>query len=453
MSVQYGCGRPSIESAGNSGSSKASPAVGTERLWVSRLLPLGYSFADQVFSVGATFLANVVLARTQSKEHYGMFALSYSVFTFLSALHNSIVVEPYLVYGAGRYRGRFSEYLRLMLKANAAFGAAVTALVLLVCLILRWTAPQFASPALWGLGLAVGILLSGSFLRRVFYLEKKTQYAARASLVNFLTVAAALWGGIRFHILNDFSVFMILALGWVVAGIASRGKLALGTGQSSFLESQPDYWREHWKYAKWVLATAFVFQLTTQGYYWIVAGFVSVKDVAELRVMQMLVTPIDQVFIAMSFMVVPALAARYSSKLIDSFLTFAKRYLLLTIGTTSLFVLAVRLVGKPLMHWLYAGKFDDLAPMLYIMAFLPLVMGIGNVMSNALSAAEKPKLVTYAYLCSGTTTLTIGIWLVVRFGLRGAVFGLLVSAASYTTALVAGFLVSFYRRPTHSVAG
>lgn len=68
-------------------------------------------------------------------------------------------------------------------------------------------------------------------------------------------------------------------------------------------------------------------------------------------------------------------------------------------------------------------------------------------MSNALSAAEKPKLVTYAYLCSGTATLTIGIRLVVRFGLRGAVFGLLVSAASYTAALVTGFLVSFYLRP------
>ncbi len=381
MSVQSGRARPSIESAGERGPSSASAAASKERQWVSQLRPVGYSFADQVFSVGATFLANVVLARTQSKEHYGMFALSYSIFTFLSVVHNSTVVEPYLVYGAGRYRGRFAEYLRLMLKANAAFGAAVTTLVLLACCVLRLTLPQFASPALWGLGLAVGVLLSGVFLRRVYYLEKRPQYAARASLINFVTVAVAICCAVRFHVLSDFSVFVILALGWVVAGIDSVGNLDLGTGQSSFLESQPDYWREHWKYAKWVLATAFVFQLTTQGYYWIVAGFVSVTEVAELRVMQMLVTPIDQVFIAMSYLVIPALAARCSSsKRIDSYLKLTNRYLLLTIGVTALFALGVRVAGRTLMHWLYAGKFDDLAPLLSILAFLPLVMGIGNAL-------------------------------------------------------------------------
>ena len=80
----------------------------------SRLVPVAYSFADQAFAVGASFLANVMLARTQSKEEYGMFALSYSVFTFLAGLHNSAILEPYTVYGSGRYRKRFSEYLRLM---------------------------------------------------------------------------------------------------------------------------------------------------------------------------------------------------------------------------------------------------------------------------------------------------------------------------------------------------
>ena len=399
------------------------------------------------------FLANVMLARTQTKEQYGMFALSYSVFTFFTGLHNSVIVEPYTVYGSGRYRGRFSQYLRLMIKANAIFGLALTVLVLLVCSVLRWVAPDLLSPALWGLGAAVGVLLSGIFLRRVFYLERKAQYSARASLTSFITVAAGLWCLARFHALNGFSVFAILALGWIVAVISLKGKLALGNAHPSFLEAEPNYWAEHWKYSKWVIVTACVFQLTTQGYYWIVAGFVSVTDVAGLRVMQMLVTPIDQVFIALSFLVVPALAVRYSNKQMSSFLTSAKRYVAVVIGATSLFALAVRLVGRPVMHWLYAGKFDDLTPTLYILAFLPLIMGIGNVMSNALNAAEMPKLVTRAYLCSGAATLTVGIWLVIRYGLRGAVFGLLLSAASYTAALVFGFVVSFCRQPARVVVG
>lgn len=412
----------------------------------SKLMPVAYSFADQALAVGANFLANVMLARTQTKEEYGMFALSYSIFTFLAGLHNSAILEPYTVYGSGRYRNRFSEYLRLMLRINALVGLMLSALVLLVCLVLYWTAPQLVSRALLGLGVTVGILLSGIFLRRVFYIQRQPAFAAQASLICFVTVACALWLVARAHLLNGFSVFLILALGWIAAGLGVGRKLALGHPAQSFLDSEPGYWSEHWKYSKWVLSTAFVFQLTTQGYYWIVAGFVSVKDVAGLRVMQLLVAPMDQVFIALSFLVIPALAARYASNRMGSFLSFTKRYALTVVGATALFALAVRIVGKPVMHLLYAGKFDDLAPTLYVLAFLPLVMGIGNAMNCALKAAEKPKLVFFAYVCSGAATLLLGIPLVIHFGLLGAVYGLLLSAAAYTIVLVLGLLTGIYRK-------
>lgn len=413
---------------------------------VSRLTPVAYSFADQALAVGGGFLANIMLARTQSKEEYGMFALSYSVFTFLSALHNSAILEPYTVYGSGRYRNRFSEYLRLMVRVNALVGLLLTMLVLLVCLVLYWAAPQYVSRALLGLGVTVGVLLSGAFLRRVFYLQRQPAFAAQASLICFVTVACALWLAAKAHFLNGFSVFVVLALGWIAAGLGLGKKLALGGPGPSFLDSEPGYGREHWNYSRLVFLTAFVFQFTTQGYYWIVAGFLSVKEVAELRAMQMLVAPMDQVFIALSFLVIPVLAARYASKRMGNFLSFSRRYGLAVGSLTALFALAVRLVGKPVMHWLYAGRFDGLAPLLYILAFLPLTMGIGNVMSGALNAAEKPKLVFYAYLCSGTATLLGGIPLVVRFGLMGAVYGLLLSAGVYTAALALGFFLAIYRK-------
>ncbi len=412
----------------------------------SRLVPAAYSIADQALAVGATFLANVMLARTQSKEEYGMFALSYSLFTFLAGLHNSAILEPCTVYGSGRYRSRFSEYLRLMVRINAFVGLLLSMALLLVCLGLYWAAPQYVSRALLGLGLTVGVLLSGTFLRRVFYLQRQPAFAAQASLICFVTVASALWLVAKAHLLSGFAVFMILALGWIAAGLSLGRKLDLGRPGPSFLDLEPNYWREHWKYSKWVLSTAFVFQLTTQGYYWILAGFVSVKDVAGLRAMQMLVAPMDQVFIALSFLVIPALAARYATNRMGSFLLFTKRFGLAVVSATALFALALRLVGKPVMHWLYAGKFDDLAPLLNILAFLPLTMGIGNTMNNALKSVEKPKLVFYAYVCSGAATLLVGIPLVIHFGLRGALYGLLLSAAAYTTALAVGFLCSVYTK-------
>jgi O-antigen/teichoic acid export membrane protein len=195
-----------------------------------------------------------------------------------------------------------------------------------------------------------------------------------------------------------------------------------------------------------------VFQFTTQGYYWIVAGFLSVKQVAELRVMQMLVAPMDQVFIALSFLIVPALAVRYASNRTGDFLSIWKRYGITVFVSTALFAFAVRLAGKHAMHWLYAGKFDGLAPILYILAFLPLVMGIGNSMNDALKAAEKPGLVFFAYLCSGAATFLGGIPLVIHFGLPGAVYGMLLSGATYTAALALGFFFAVYAKRA-SIAG
>jgi len=413
----------------------------------SKLLQIGYSFADQALAVGGTFLANVALARSQTKEEYGMFALSYSVFTFLSVLHNAAIVEPYTVYGSGRYHDRFSAYLRLMARCNALIGLALTGLLLLACLILYWAAPQYLTRALLGLGVTVGVLLSAAFLRRVFYLQRQPGYAARASLICFVTVTSALGLAAKAHALNGFSVFAILALGWIAAGMGLGRKLALGHPRGeSFLESEPGYWGEHWKYSKWALATAFVFQLTGQAYYWIVAGFLSVKDVAGLRAMQMLVAPVDQVFIAVTLLVIPALAARYASNRMAGYLTFTKRYALGVAGVTALFALAVRLLGRPLMHWLYAGKFDELIPGLYVLAFLPLLMSIGNTLGNAMNAAEKPRLVFAGFLSSGVATLALGIPLVIRFGLPGAVYGLLVSATVYTGAQALGFFLAVYRK-------
>jgi O-antigen/teichoic acid export membrane protein len=332
-----------------------------------------------------------------------------------------------------------------MVRANAFVGLLLMTLVLLVCLVLYWAAPQHLSRALLGLGVSVGFLLSGAFLRRMFYLQQQPKFAARASLISFLTVACVLWLAAKAHVLNGFSVFVILALGWIAAGLGLGKKLALGHPAHSFLDSEPGYWREHWRYSKWVFSTAFVFQFTTQGYYWLVAEFLSVKQVAELRATQMLVAPMDQVFIALSFLVLPALAARYASNRMRNFLSFSKRYGLAVGSLTALFALVVRVAGRPVMHWLYAGKFDDLAPMLYILALLPFLMGIGNVMGNALNAAEKPKLVFYAYLCSGAATLLGGIPLVLRFGLMGAVYGLLLSAGVYTGVLALGFYLVVYR--------
>jgi O-antigen/teichoic acid export membrane protein len=74
-----------------------------------------------------------------------------------------------------------------------------------------------------------------------------------------------------------------------------------------------------------------------------------------------------------------------------------------------------------------------------------LLVGTGNTMAQALNAAEKPKLVFYGFLSSGVATFVLGIPLVIHFGLRGAVYGLLLSGITFSVAIGIGFLFTVYK--------
>jgi O-antigen/teichoic acid export membrane protein len=419
------------------------------RKWLSAIPPgsklamIGYSFADQAFAVGGGFLANVALARSQSKEDYGLFALWYSVFTFLSGLHNAAILQPYTVYASGRYRDNFSEYLRLTVRNNAVLSAALTGMLLSCCLVFHWVRPQWLSPALLGLSITVGFLLSGLFLRRAFYVQQRPDLAAKSSFVFFVVLVIGLWLEGRAHKLDSFTVFVLMAAGWIVAGVLFGRKLQFGKPEQHFGNIVPGYWGEHWNYAKWILATAFVFQLTTQGYYWLLGGLLSAKEVGEFRAMYILVGPVDQVFIAISYLIVPALAAHYASHRMRSFLSLWRRFTLAAILVTGLFALVVRITGRSVVHLLYGGKYDDLTPYFFALGFLPLILWIGTTMGQAFYGAEKPKFVFWAYVGSGAVTICLGIPLVTYFGLWGAVYGMLLSSAAYTIVLAATFFWTF----------
>lgn len=416
--------------------------------WVqSRAGSVACGITDQVFAAGALFLGNVVLARVQSKEEYGLFVLSYSVYTFLSGLHNAAILEAYTVFGSGKYSQHFREYLRVMLRTNVIACLSLTLLLAFGLVVLLAITPHLVSKALLGLVLTMGVLLTAAFLRRTLYILRQPHRAAGMSFVFISVVCGGLWLTARMGWLDSFSLFIVFALGWITAGLLIGRPLILERASGNFASIQPSHWERHWKYARWVLATAFVFQLMTQGYYWLVAGALSVQEVAELRAMYILVTPADQIFIALSFLVLPRLAHHYASNRRDGFLSLWKRYGFLTsLVTVSLFV-GIRVFGAPFVHWLYAGKFDNALSLLNILAGIPIIMGIGNTMNDALKSMEKPHVVFYAYLASGAMTLAVGLPLVKHLGIRGAVIGMVLSAAAYTSLLAVGFLHAVLGKP------
>jgi len=409
----------------------------------SRVRQIGFSIVDQSFSVGAIFLINIALARTQPQQSYGIFALTYTIFTFLSGLHNAAILEAYTIYGSGRYHDKFGSYENLLWRTNVLLSLALTVLLTCVWGVLAWLSPGKASDTLLGMALSCGIFLIASFVRRTFYMRRRPDLAAKFSTIFFITSMLFLGMSIRTRILNGFSAFVIAALAWCVAGLFVIRSSPHDQTVDDFAATEPFYWTEHWKYSRWVFVTALVFQFTTQGYYWLTAGLLSVREVADLRAMSNLIVPMDQVFGAMNLLVLPMLSLRFASRRMAGLIPLWQKYCLAWLLVSAAFAVSLHLVGKPLMHRLYAGKFDQIASLVGLLALLPMIMGTGNTINAALKALEKPKAVFYAYVTSGATTFLLGIPLVIRFGLRGAVYGMLASAAAYSAALAVAFLGCF----------
>src|SRR5262249_19782530 len=128
--------------------------IAQSRGWVqTRIGSIACSITDQVLAAGAIFLGNVVLARTQSREEYGLFVLAYSIYTFVAGLHNAAILEAYTVFGSGKYSQHFREYLKLMVRSNAIACLGLMALFGIGLVVLLAVAPQLISKALFGLAL------------------------------------------------------------------------------------------------------------------------------------------------------------------------------------------------------------------------------------------------------------------------------------------------------------
>jgi O-antigen/teichoic acid export membrane protein len=74
--------------------------------------------------------------------------------------------------------------------------------------------------------------------------------------------------------------------------------------------------------------------------------------------------------------------------------------------------------------------------LLYVIALMPVAVGIAGVFSDALRAVEKPGLVFYAYVVGGLLTLAVGVPAILSRGVEGAAWGMVASNAGYALTLM-----------------
>jgi O-antigen/teichoic acid export membrane protein len=189
--------------------------------------------------------------------------------------------------------------------------------------------------------------------------------------------------------------------------------------------------RQHWRYGRWAVGTQFVFWLSGNAYYVIVAAFVRMEDVAALRALQNFTLPFSQFLSALSMLVLPWASARFAEEGGQGFERRIRQITLLFVGGASAYLVVLWLFGGRIMAILYAGRYNDFAYLLPLVAAPVIVLAASQGSTIAVQAMQAPAEVFLAYSVSGTLTILAGVALARYWGLTGALIGILTSSLGF----------------------
>ncbi len=244
--------------------------------------------------------------------------------------------------------------------------------------------------------------------------------------------------------LGEFSAYLAIAGGRLIGCLAGVVCLQI-PWRVPTLRVNREVLQQHWQYGRWVVITAFVFQAANQGYYWLLAILLSPADVALVRAGQNLITPVDVSLTAISMLLLPRASGLVARGHIREFIQLVVRRGVLTLGATAAAALGLVAVGHPLVHYIYRGKYDEVAVLLPGFALLAVVNGVAGSVNDALKASRRPDLVFLGYLSAAGVVLG-GIVLVKTFGAAGAVSGMVLSSSIFLAVLIGALSRTIRRR-------
>lgn len=408
----------------------------------------GWAIADRALFSLSNFLISLLLARWLSESAYGTFALALAAFLLAGALHGGWVTEPLLVFGSSRYKERFAEYVGFLLRRHLRFSLWAIMAGLGLALAARVIGRPEAGLALAAATLATPWILLQWLGRLACYASVGPRRAAIAGGVQLLLVVVGLVGFEHFGVLSTEAAFGLLGFSGGLTGallvfsLRPRWKVdPIFTDEARVL---------HRRYGGWAASTGLLTWIPGQVYYVVLPAVGAVAAAGNLRALMNLVLPLMQAYVALSTVLTTALARVRGTTRFGRVVGYASAGLALGALAYAAMLLAA---GPVVMTWLYKGRYDDLAQLLPIVAVIPL-LGVGaSVLAPALRALERPDLVFVAYAASTVSSLTVGMVLMVRFGVAGAAGGLVISTAVTTVILGWKLVTTRSRGSGHAPGG
>ncbi|MGD9245552.1 MAG: oligosaccharide flippase family protein [Desulfobacterales bacterium] len=385
-----------------------------------------WAVMDQGLFASSNFILNILLARWLTTTEYGAFAVAYTIFLLLGTFHTALITEPMLVFGSGKYKDCFFQYLRVLLRGHWMFTSIVGLIFAAAALVFALTSHNPLTPALFGLTIAGPFILFQWLMRRACYVNLQPQFAAYTGAVYMAVMLVGAYGLYHFTWLGAATALGIMAIASLVSGMWLVKRLITIQESRYSVTLQQNSRQDHWNYGKWALGTAMLTWIPGNINYLLLPIWGNLQDAGAYRALLNLFLPVMHITTALGGLLIPTFVNAIGS---TKFSKLICRLLILFVITPTIYWLVLGLTAEPLIKFLYAGKYVQFSKLLWIAGLIPIIAAVVAVSGAVLRALELPNKVFIAYACSTATMLTIGVSLLIMLGVSGALIGWLLSYA------------------------
>jgi O-antigen/teichoic acid export membrane protein len=393
--------------------------------WFVRLF--SSAIISQAVLSAASLAVGLLLVRQGSGEQYGWYVLVANAFLLLSSLQNAffgptLILRLTPLEPAARTAliGHVHmEQLRLLQLGS------VPALLLLG---LSWAGGFLHGPTaalLLTASFAAPLVLSREYCRAASLALQRAHDVVRADLLYAVLLVAAGVAAARTPLPAAAAVLGLGTAAWFASRQLSR---RLYRGQRPV--RQPGLLRQFAAVGLWSSAGAAIHWMFSQGYGYLVAATLDVGAVAALAATRLLLMPVNLLSTGVSSLMLPMTAGWLREHSAQRVL----QRLLLVAASLSAAACLYLAVMWLLRDWLFAHvlkkQFAQRDRLLLLWSLVSILMLLRDQTVHLIVARGQLRRLTLMTLCSALLSLLIAYWGIRRFGVCGALFGVLCGEAS-----------------------
>jgi O-antigen/teichoic acid export membrane protein len=384
----------------------------------------GLAILDQGLISGSNFIISILLARWLMPDQYGAYAVAFGIYVMLSLVYQSLVLEPMAVFGGSVFRSNLRGYLRSLMWIYVALSVAVCAALVVAWAVAHHVNAGSAMPgALAGVAIASPCLMLLALARRAFYVELSPSTAAAGAFLYSALVLVGLYLVNKHALLSPFAAFLLIGLGALVTGTVLMFALGFRLTGNGPVPAFRAAWGRHWRYGRWALAGCIAGWLPSYIYYPLLSSFTGMAQSGQLKALMNLTMPFEQTKGALLMLALPYAARVMSQDGKSGARILGARMTWLSLFGAVLYWAIVIPLHKPLFHFLYSGRYMEVAYLLPALALGQIFWSATFGPSVALRAMESPASVFVALAFATVASLLVGVPATWAFGLKGAIWG------------------------------